>query len=232
MGAFNVGVVPANVALDTATTSIAVVEFIDDWQTRNRSRRDALRDVIAVRTEPAQLAQGDIVSAVCEIAASLGPDARVIVNVAGSRAMLYPWRDAWSRGELANPPRTLTIAGDGLGTDEMLGVWRVGEAELVQSLREQVKTGAFTLPPEGEGADVLASAMAIEPGLTDAGRLRFPSRHRDGRVFALAMALYPNFHPSHGGRRYRTQHIPAEGRAMTFESFAHARAKLGALAEG
>ena len=161
-----------------------------------------------MRTVPVELSNLDIVSEVAAIAAPLGPEAHVVVNVAGSLNARFTWTDAWRRDEFARPPIPVNISGDGVGSDEM-GRMRIGEGELISSLREQVKTHAFTLPAGGEGADVVRAAMSIEPSMTEAGRLRFPSRRRDGRVFALALALYPQLSVGHPGRRYRVQALPA-----------------------
>lgn len=201
-GQFVVAVVPANVGLETASTAIAVVEFLDNEATRGGRRHEAVRDVLAVRTEPVDRSTSEVVDAVVALAAPRGHDVRVVVNLAGSPSAAITWQDAYRKGELARAPRLVTIGGDGLGVDDR-GWYRVGEAELIGSLREMVKTKAFSLPPQGDGADVLSAAMTIEPSVTEAGRLKFPSRKRDGRVFALALALYPQWTPSHAGRRYR-----------------------------
>lgn len=231
MSAHVVAVVPANVGLETATTAIAVVEFVDTWETRGRPRRHAVRDVLAVRTEPVDRSIADVAGEVAEVAAPLGPLARVIVNTGGSPSARAPWIDAWRGGEFARPVRTVTIAGEGLTADEW-GLPRVGEFELVSNLRELVKGRGFTLPPEGEGLDVVAAAMNVEPSVTEAGRLKFPSRQRDGRVFALALAMYPQWTPAHGDRRYRTQGLPPDGKRRVFESFRDAEALIGQLARG
>jgi hypothetical protein len=229
VGAHIIGVVPANVALETATTAIAVVEYLDDWPTLDLPRRHAIREVIDVQILPVALSIHELAEKVAELAAPLGPDSRVVVNRASSHDAGRVWADAFTEGKFAAKPLVVTIGGDSLAADPD-GLYKVGEGELVQALRELVLTQGFTILPEASRAvnAILKSATSVEPALTEAGKLKFPNRHKNGGpLFALALALYRQFHPSHGGRRYIARQV-----GKTFESFAEADARHGQMARG
>lgn len=229
MSRFNVSVILGPVGLPTG---VCVVEFLDDQTTRGGPRRAAVREVVAARELPADLPRAEVVRRLAELAAPLGPGARVVFGTDGSREVVQSFRTAYREGLLANLPVGVTIvSGSMLTADEAgVGSYRVGDSELILSLRDMVKSAAFTLP-EGEGIEELVKAsqtmaLAVKPE----GTLKFPSRKDEGRVFALALALYPQWHPTHLGRRF-TFLNQKTGHVEVTESLGVARGRYGSLAD-
>lgn len=230
MGSYNVGVV---VGQGDHPGGIAVVEFLDDWKTRNLPRRHAIRDVIAVRSMPTGLSIAQSVEKVAEAAAEQGPDARVVFNTASSREVYDNFRDAYREEKFARRPLAVNVTmGDGGLTSDEWGTYSVTGTELTLALTERVRTRGFTFPRGIEGVeDLITEAMRAEAEQTSSGKVRLVPRQPTARLVALALALYPAFAPGHDGRRFRSQALPTNP-PRTFESFAAAEAALGQAARG
>jgi hypothetical protein len=220
MGQFIVGVDTPKVVRDPA--AIAIVELLDDVATIRQSRDHAVRDIIAIRALPANLSLEAVVARVAEAAAPLGPWTRVVYDAAGSDTIVRAFRDAQRSGLFASHPIGINItSGDGIG--EVEGRWYIGQAELVRSLLEMVRTKGFSFEDGLEGIeDLIREAVRLEAALSPSGKLSLTTRDHADRVIALGLALYPRIHPNHAGRRYI-----APRSAGVFETFKAAQATLG-----
>lgn len=223
-GVFTVGVVPASTGIETSTTGIVVVEWIDDFDTYHGKRREGVRRVVRAEELEPGLGLGEVISRTAEVCKELGREVTVLYSKEGSLATAIAWRDAYDRtGELPRWPRAVTVGGEGYGRDSD-GHETVGEDELIdKSLRELVKARAFSI--EEGAAQVAAAARAMVPDLSPVGRVKLGPRKRNSLGFALAIALYPAFAPGHTGRRFRD----ASGRV--WPSLAAARAHIGSAAQ-
>ena len=203
MACYNLGV-----GINQGESAVAVVEFLDSYETLDKGRRVAVRDVIEVRAIPRGLSDiGGIVDEVAAVAKPLGPEARVVFSTTGSQSVIDVFADAYDRsGELARRPMPVTVS----PADAMLAMddskrWVIGNSELVIALQNAVKRRDFTIPA-GAGIEALISeAMTVRPQEGTGERVRFAPHQPTARLVALALALYPWFAPSTVGRRYRTQ---------------------------
>ena len=229
MSRFNVSVVMGPPGMPSG---VCVVEFLDEQTTRSKARRAAVREVVAVRELDANVSRAEVVRLVSELAAPLGPGARVVFGTDGSREVVQAFRQAYREGVLANLPVGVTVvSGSMLSADEAgVGTYRVGDSELILSLREMVKSASFSLPADEGIEPVLAGAMTMAVAVTPAGTLKFPQRKEESRIFALALALYPQWHPTHTGRRF-TFLNQRTGKVEVTESLGVARGAFGALAD-
>ena len=200
-GVFTVGVVPASTGIETSTTGIVVVEWLDNAETHVGKRREGVRRVVQAEELEPGIGLGQVIDRTVAICRGLGSEATVLFSKEGSLATALAWRDAHDRtGELHRWPRAVTIGGEGYGRDSD-GHETVGEDELLdKSLREMVKARSFAI--EEDASAVASAARAMIPELSPIGRLKVGPRKRSSLGFALAIALYPAFAPSHHGRRY------------------------------
>jgi len=225
-GSFNVAVVPAYTGLETSTTGIVVVEFLDNIDTVRGRRRDAIRRVVLAEELGPEFGLNEVIDRTVEIARPLGQGAKVLYSREGSVANYYSWLDAYQRTrELANRPRGVTIGGDGYTERDGTKGEQVGEDELIdKSLRQLVRTRGFVI--EEPAALVAQAARSMVPDVSPGGKVKFGARKRSSLGFALALATYQVFAPGHADRRFE---VPAVGKI--FPSYQDARATLGQVAE-
>lgn len=224
MASYNIGVV---VGQGLEPTAFSLVEFRDSRATRSKPRTFAVREVVDTRTLTPGLSIASSIQHVAEIAAPLGPDARVIVNVAGSPELTRLFREAYREGMFARSPLAVTVtAGDTLPADNA-----VSAMELILSLTEMVKVRGFAFAERTTGVEsLIKEAIHAETQQTATGKVGLVPHQPTGRLIALALALYPRLHPTHEARRYETPPLPHYP-ATVWDSYAAAVAKLNSAAD-
>lgn len=197
-------------------TGVCLTEFTDTPDTYRGRPREAAREVVFIRETDPGVTLDQTVRDVARMAAEQGPGVRVYFTTDGQLDTAQRYAAAASDGLFELRPRGVTIVSGRGVTADGLGYCRVGDAELISSLREHVRENfrrrnageetLVTLPATDATEQIIKTALTMPVEVGPAGALKFPQRKDEAAVFALALALYPPLHPSKSGRRYRFWH--------------------------